>query len=375
MKPWMIMLSSAVVAVVAAAGVALPELLLGRHSGAALGFEMVAPALLVTVLAGYAVCAILLTVANLVGSCVLLRHRLAQIPLARGPRHPDWNAAFEATGLGQLSPALASPPLGPGSANRTIALQTRFRPETTRREMARLYYIWAARTHFLSALIVLAAAAALGLAEQHGTLPVSSGAIPTVPAGLIVLGLILLAALGRIAVDVAVEPMVDLFCRLPAEPVETVLLRRAVELLETSPTGGVVEHDGALTAALQIPGPVVDMFEDGRRALFEAIERLKTTTDGLAAGTRSAIERLEAAVRDSNERRAPEAAPTGLNITGLSRLEEAVAALTAALERAPAAALASALSTGSELPIPNRDADPQLAQELKKLLEEIGTAS
>ena len=41
--------------------------------------------------------------------------------------------------------------------------------------MARLYHIWAARTHFFSALIVLAAAAALGLAQQHGALPVVAG--------------------------------------------------------------------------------------------------------------------------------------------------------------------------------------------------------
>jgi hypothetical protein len=374
MKPWMIVLSSAVVAVVAAAGVALPELALRAHSAVGPSLASLVPMLIVTVLAGYTVCAILLTVANLVGNCVLLRYRLADIPPHRGPLHPDWNPAFETYGLRQLWPAPAAAVSGSDVMGRTIALRSRFDPQEPRREMARLYYIWAARTHVFSALIVLAGAAALGLARQHSALPGSSAAIPMVPAVLILLGLVLLAVIGRIALDVAVEPLVELLSRLPMEPVEIALLRRAVDLLEASPAAKLIERDSGPTAAPQIPDRVIGVFEDGRRALLDAIERLKRAADELATGTRSAIEGLEAAVRDS-QRRPLAAGPANPDIAGLSRLEDAITALTAALDRAPASALASALAAGSELPLPSREPAPQLAQELKKLLEEIGTAS
>lgn len=375
MKPWMIVLSSAIVAIAAAAGAALPELSLTAHSGIAPGFKALVPMLVVTVLAAYALCAILLTAASLVGGCVLLRYRLARIPPHRGPDHPDWTAAFEASGLRRLAPDLAVFPLRPGGADRIVAVRSRFHPEDARREMARLYHLWAARTHFYSALIVLAAAAALGLAQQHGALPDPFGPVPTVPAALILVGLVLLGVLGRLAVDVAVEPLVGLLSRLPTEPVDIALLRRAVELLEIGPSTQLVEDDSALAAALQMPERVVGVFEDGRRALFAAIERLSATTDGLASTTRSAIERLEAAVRDG-EWRAPAAETAIPAAAELSRLQDAIVALTAAVERAPTLApgpLAVARVAGSDFPVAGREADPQFADELKKLLAEIGT--
>ncbi len=377
MKPWMIILSSAVVAIAAAAGAALPGLSLTAHSGIVPGVMALMPLQVVTILAGYALCAVLLTAASLVGSCMLLRHRLARIPPHRGPGHPDWTAAFEASGLRRLAPGLAGSPLRLGGADRMIVVRRQFRPEEARREMARLYHLWAARTQFYSATIVLAAAAVLGLAQQHGALPDRFGPIPTAPAALILVGLILLALLGRLAVDVAVEPVVELLSRLPTEPVEIALLRRAVELLEASPSARPARDDGALAAALQIPERVVGVFEDGRRALLEAIEHLSATTDGLASATRSAMEGLEAAVRDS-KRHTPAATEFEVpDAAGLLRLQNAIVALTAALERVPTLAPGPLLverAAGSDLPL-GREADPHFAEELKKLLAEIGTAS
>ncbi|HEY3909759.1 MAG TPA: hypothetical protein VGM07_07700 [Stellaceae bacterium] len=370
-------MSSAVVAVAAAAGVALPELSMTAHSGIVPGVRALAPMLVVTVLAGYALCAILLTAATLVGSCVLLRYRLARIPRHRGPADPDWTAAFEASGLRRLAPALAISPLRPGGADRTVVVRGRFRPEEARREMARLYHLWTARTHFWSALIVLAAAAALGLAQQHGTLPHPFGPVPAGPAALILVGLILLAVLGRLAVDVAVEPVVELLSRLQTEPVETALLRRTVELLEADPGTKPARNDSALDRALRLPERMAGVLEDGRRALLEAIEHLSAITDGLASTTRSAIEGIEATVRDSEGRPPATVESAILDPAGLSRLQEAIVALTTALERVPtlpAGAPVAAPTAGDAFPAAGREADPQFAEELKKLLAEIGTA-
>ena len=374
MKPWIIVLSSALVAIAAAAGVALPELPLTPHSGIVQHLVPLLPTLVVTALAGYALCAILLTAASLVLSCLLLRHRVVGSPAQSGPTRPDWAAAFVASGLRRLMPPAAVPPRRSARADGTIVVQSRFRPEEARREMARLYHIWAARSHFFSALIVLTAAAALGLAQQHGALPQASGPIPTVPAALILVGLVLLAVLGRLAVDVAVEPLIELLSRLPAEPVDVALLRRAVELLEAGPVASSAQDDGALASVLQIPDRVVGVFEDGRRALFDAIEHLSATTDGLALSTRSAIEGLEAAVRDSERHQPPATEGAIPDAAGLSRLEEAVVALTAALERAPAPVPVGEQAAGHDSGFSGRDADPRLADELKQLLQEIGTA-
>ncbi len=374
MKPWMIVLSSALVAIAAAAGVALPELSLTPHPEIVHHLVPLLPTLMVTALAGYALCAILLTAASLVFSCLLLRHRVVGAPAQGGPTRPGWAAALAASGLRRLMPAAAVPPRRSARVDGAIVLQSRFRPEEARREMARLYHIWAARSHFFSALIVLTAAAALGLAQQHGALPQASGPIPTVPAALILVGLVLLAVLGRLAVDVAVEPLIELLSRLPAEPIDVALLRRAVELLEAGPAASSAQDDGALASVLQIPDRVVGVFEDGRRALFDAIEHLSATTDGLALSTRAAIEGLEAAVRDSerHQRLATESAIP--DAAGLSRLQEAVVALTAALERAPPLVPVGERSTGPDSAFAGRDADPRLADELKQLLHEIGTA-
>jgi len=373
MKPWMIVLSSAVVAIAAALAMARPELSLTAHSEIVPSLMPLLPTLAVTALAVYALCAILLTAGSLVGSCLLLRRRLARTPAYHGPARPDWTAAFEASGLRRLAPALGVPPPRLARAHGAVVVQKLFRPEEARREAARLCYIWAARAHFFSALIVLAAAVALGAAQQHGALPVSIGPIPTVAAALIVGGLILLAVLTRLAIDVMVEPLIEIISGLPAEPVEAALLRRAVELLEAGRTANPVLDGNAAAAMVQIPEQVVGVFEAGRRALFDAIEHLSATTDGLAVATRSAIEGLEAAIRDGGLRQHPAAETSIPDTAGLSRLHEAVVALTAVLERVPASAAAG--DSAGDPASPRREAEPDLAQELKKLLQEIGTAS
>ena len=58
----------------------------------------------------------------------------------------------------------------------------------------------------------------LGVAQNHGALPFQTGVIPMLSAILIVAGLLLLAALGRIAIDVTAEPLLETIAQLTVDP-------------------------------------------------------------------------------------------------------------------------------------------------------------
>jgi hypothetical protein len=372
MRPWIIVLTSAVLALVAAAALVRPELALAPHGAILPSLAPLLPTLAVTALAVYALCAILLISGSLIGEGLRLRRHLVRHPPHHGPARPDWTAAFEGSGMRRLVPAPAAVQPRPAPADGTVVLQGRFQPREARREVARLCYIGAARTHFFSALIVLAAAVVLGVAQQHGPLAIMPGPIPTIPAALAVAGLVLLAILARIAVDVTAEPLIEIISRLPAEPAEAGLLRRTAELLEAAVVANPARAAALPAAPLQIPDRLTTVLEQGHRSLFDAIERLSTTTDGLAATTTSSIEALEAAFRATEARHQTTAQSAAVDTAAMTQLRDAVVALTAVLERVrstPAAA-------GDVEPAsPSEEREADLAQELRKLLQEIETTA
>src|SRR4029077_19621490 len=98
-------------------------------------------------------------------------------------------------------------------------LPGRFDSGIARREISRLHYIGLARAHFFSALIVLTALVGLGIAQDHEATRLALVTIPTAPETLILIGCFLLAVLGGIAVDAAVEPLIEAISELPAEGV------------------------------------------------------------------------------------------------------------------------------------------------------------
>jgi hypothetical protein len=336
------------------------------------------PVLVVTALAIYALCAILLSTGNLVASALRLHHDLASAPAHHDPARSDWTAVFAASALRRVAPVPAYPQPWSARADGTVVVQRQFRPQEARREIARLCYISAARTHFLDALILLAAIVALGLGQQYGKLPLPLGSIPTIPAALILVGLTLLALLARFAIDVSIEPLIDTMSGLPAEQIDVALLHHAVKLLETARTAPSVSRDVVAGLPLQIPDRLAVVLEEGHRALLAAIERLSATADGLAATTRSSVESLEAVFRQSELHQRPSAETASADPPGLSRLQEAVVALTAVLERvqrSPRATGAVGDEASGTDPGPRRtDAEPGLAEELKQLLREIETA-
>jgi hypothetical protein len=372
MRPWMIVLSSATAAIAAAAAMAWPVLSLTPPAAIAQTLIPLTPTLVVTALAVYALCAIVLAGGNLVVVSLWLRRQLAPSPTHQGPTRVDW-AAFADSELRRLAPPSANSEPHSTRPDGTIVLQDRFHPGEARREVARLYYIWAARTHFFSALIALACGVALGAAQQHGLLPIVTGLIPTIPAGLILVGLILLAALARLAVDVTIDPLIDAISGFPIESMNVSLLRRAVELLEAAPMPRRDRELGEPASISQIPDRLVSALEEGHRALSNAIERLSATTDGLASTAQSSIETLESTFR-SAEQRQPPGTPAMADMAELSQLRQAMVALTAALEHVPTGpAITRDMAPGTDLATRRREAQPDLADQVKQLLQEIGT--
>jgi hypothetical protein len=371
----MIVLTSAAVAIAAAAAMAGAVLSLTRHAATMPVLMPLLPELAVVALGVYALCAVVLTAANLVGLSLLLRRHFARTPAHRGPAGPDWTTALAAGGLRRLAPLPVAPQPRPARPDGTVVLRRSFRPEEARREVARLCYIWAARTHFFSALIALVAAVALGAAQQHGSLPVVAGPIPTAAAGLIAVGLILLAVLARLAIDVSIDPLIDAMARFPAEPVETALLRRAVELLEAARSVSPERGSEAPAAAMQIPARLAGALEEGQRALSEAIERLVAATDGLSALNRSSLEALDIRLHAAEQRQPLPGQPALADAGELSQLREAVVALTDALHHVPAPPIAAGAEAaiGTDVAVRRQQAQPALADELKRLLQEIAT--
>jgi hypothetical protein len=365
MRAWIIVLSSTVLALAAGVAVMRPELASVPRAAVLPSLVPLLPTFVVTVLAAYALCALLATTGELVAQALRVRQQLTRNSRQPGQASADWTAAFGDSGFRRLLPPPAPKPV---PADATVLLQRRFEAHEARREVARLYYISAARTHFFSALLILAAAVVLGAAQSQAALPLVAGVIPTVPAALAVAGLVLLALLARIAVDVAAEPLIDTISRLPAESAEAGWLRRVVELLATRPNA---RREAAADIVEPNPERLGQVFEQDHRALAEAIERLTATTEGLAMTTRSSVEALEAAFRASEMRELAAVQDASTGAPAITELREAVISLTAILQgiRAAPAAADSAIEPGSV----RRDREPDLALELRKLLQEIGT--
>ena len=374
MRPWMIVLSSAIGALFVAAATAIPGAINAPRG------EMVPvmlsrwPAVAVAAAAVYGLCAVLMTTTTLVADVLRLRHHLAQTAADQVSARREQRAVL-VTGLRRLVPRLAVALAQSADSRGGTALDVRLTMSDIRGEMARLYYVWLARCHFFSALIVLAGIAALGLVYDRASVPIEPGVIPTASAMMIIAGLILLGILGRTAVDVTAEPLLDAICQLPAERIEVQLLSRAVELLELACnrplTGETVPAPPA-----QIPERLVASIEQGRDALFDAINRLSTNTATLEAAMRTSVEALETTMHSAAAQQRPIEDNKLAGAAGFSELQTAVAELTAVLQRL------SAAPEGGEDAKPATDraprsriaAAPRLARELRQLLQEIEAA-
>jgi len=373
MRPWMIVLTSAIGAIVVAAAMVGPELLEASRSDIGAILVPHLTMLAVAGLAVYALCAMVLATGTLVASVLLVRRRLERMGGYRTPAQPNWTAAFGSTGLHRLVPWPVAESARRAGASEKILLQDRFSAAAARREVARLHYIWLARSHCLSALIVITALAGLGLAQHHGSVPSSMSAIPTVSAILMLVGLIFLAFLGRIALDVATEPLLETISQLAAAPLEVALLRRIVEVLEAACTTAAVNVRSP-GPALQLPERLEVVIEEGQRGLIDAARRLSGTVDAFGASVGSSVDALKTAISTAAQQ--PVIADDHRQAIGFSELQGAVEALTAALGRLTVVPNTNEAPTlAVDQTSRHQVQEPRLALELRQLLQEIESAS
>src|SRR6516162_6005372 len=369
MRPWMIVLSSAIAAVVVAGAMVEPELLGAPRSDFGPILLAHLSMLAVVALAVYALCAMLLATGTLIANGLSLRRRLGDIAKYPRPTLRDWTNACGSTEWHRLVPLPASEPVGRAGANETFPLQHRFSANAARGEIVRLHYLWLARTHFFSALIVLTALVGLGLAQDHGSVPLMLGEIPSISAILMLVGLILLAILGRIAIDVSTEPLIEMISQLAAEHLEIGLLRRLVEVLDAVCTATAV-NVGAPASTFQLPERLEVVIEEGQRSLLDAARHLSATTDALGATIGSSVDALKTAISTAAAQ-LPPIADQGNEAFGFSELQVAVEALTALLERLT---MVPDTSLGADQAARREVQEPHLARELRQLLREIETA-
>jgi len=372
MPPWTIVLSSAIGAIVVAAALAVPGVMNAPRSEIGTILLPHFPALAVGALGVYGLGAMLLTTITLVAGMLLMRRHLARAAPGRAFGRHDWIAALGTNGFRRLTARLAQ--AGSGTADNSVGLPTSFTVNEARGEIARRYYISLARSHFLSALIVLVGIVGLGMAQDHGSLPFQIGVIPTVSAILIVAGLVLLAVLGRIAIDVTAEPLLETIAQLPAEPVEVGLLRRVVALLEAARDGPVAD-DRISELPARLPERVVAAFEQGHRPLVDAVSRLSENSQALEAAMRTSVEALETTMRSTAAQR-PVDDDKIADATAFPELQAAVEELTAVLCRLSAVPEDTEDTTlaGDAVRSRRKAPVPGLARELRRLLQEIDAA-
>ena len=373
MPNWIIVLSSAIGAIVLATALAVAEVMNAPRSDIATILMPHLPVLAVGALGVYGLGAMLLTTTNLVASMLWMRHHLGRAAVDRTPAWRDWIAALGTGEFRRL--ATRSAQAEPQTADDSAVVPARFNADEARREIARCNYICLARSHFLSVLIVLVGIVGLGVAQNQGALPFQTGVIPTVSAILIVAGLLLLAALGRIAVDVTAEPLLETIARLTVEPEEIGLLRHVVSLLEAGRNRPVADDRiGELPARL--PERLVAAFEQG--PLLDAVSRLSEITQALEASMRTSVEAFETTMRSAAVQQRPVDDGNIVGAVSFPELQAAVEELTVVLRRLTAVPEnmeeATSLAGYASVPARRNAPAPGLARELRGLLQEIDAA-
>jgi hypothetical protein len=374
MPTWSTVLSSAIGAILLATALAVAEVMNAPRSEIGTMLIPHLPVLAVGALGVYGLGAMLLTTINLVASMVWMRHHLRRVALGRTPVWRGWIAALGTDGFRRF--VTRSAQAGPQTADSGGVLSTPFTADEARSEVARRYYICLARTHFISVLIVLVGIVGLGAAQSHGALPFQTGVIPTVSAILIVAGLVLLAALGRIAIDVTAEPLLETIAQLAVEPEEIRLLRRVVSLLEPGrdrPAG----DDRVDELPARLLERLAAAFEQGHLPFLDAVSRLSEIAQAFEAALRSSVEAFETTVRSAATQQQLADDDKIAGAVSFPELQAAVEELTAVLSRlsaAPEDMEAATTLAAHAVPARRKAPAPGLARELRSLLQEIDAA-
>jgi len=374
MPTWSIVLLSTIGAIVLATALAVVEVTNAPRSEIGTILIQHLPVLAVGALGVYGLGAMLLTTINFVGGMIWMRRHLGRAALGTTLAWHDWIAALGTNGFKRL--ATRSAQAGLGTVDSTVVVPATFAADQARSQIARRHYVCLARSHFLSVLIVLAGIVGLGLAQTHGVLPFQIGVIPTVSAILIVAGLVLLAALGRIAIDVTAEPLLETIAQLTVEPDEIRLLRRVVSLLEAN-RDNPVRDDGIGELPARFPERLVAAFEQGHQSLLDAVGRWSEITQALEAGMRTSVEAFETTMRSAAAQQRLSDDNKIAGAMSFPELQAAIEELTAVLRRLSAAPedMGEATTLAAHAVPARRNAPaPRLVRELRSLLQEIDAA-
>jgi hypothetical protein len=369
MPTWSIVLSSAIGGIALATVLAVAEVMNVPRSEIGTVLAPHLPVLAVGAFGVYGLGAMLLTTTNLVASIIWMRHHLGRAALGRTPAWRDWIAALGTNGFRRLATRAAQ-----ATEDSGVVPPAAFTADEARREIARRQYICLARSHFFSVLIVLVGIVGLGIAQNYGALPFKTGVIPTVSAILIVAGLLLLAALGRIAIDVTAEPLLQAVAQLTAEREEIGLLRRLVPVLEAARSRPAADDRSG-----ELPGRfaerLVAAFEQVHLPLLEAVSRLSQSTQALEATMRASAEALETTMRSAAAQQRPVDDDNIAGAMSFPKLQVAVEELTAVLRRLSAGSddmeEATNLAAHAAVPARRKAPVPGLARELRRLLQDI----
>jgi hypothetical protein len=185
-------------------------------------------------------------------------------------------------------------------------------------------------------------------------------------------GLLLLTGLGRLVIDVTVEPLVEKILRLPGEQPETRLLRRMTELVEAARASDASRSE---TARRPVSGELLERLaiavEESRRAWLDTVADLSAAADALRATMGGSAEAMQASLH-SVLARLSAAAPSDADARGFAEFQAAVERLTTAIEHLGMSSNAPMNEAASIEAAPRRGAPAnRVAAELAKLLREI----
>jgi hypothetical protein len=307
----------------------------------------------------YALIALLLTTLFMIARIVKARSNLPDVST-----RDDLLSAFAQSGLQRwASRVFDLAPLDEPGTRRKIVLQGRFSFGHARQEFARLYRLRLARSQFFTALVVLVAIAGLGWLQDGAQLSIFGMVFTPWQSLVAIVALVLLSTLGRLAIDAAIESLLDKISELPIERIELRLMRNMTAALEkvTAPIQASVQRPfGDLELFLE---RLTRTVETERRSLTEPIQQLSASAERLTAIATTICERPPGTIQQVGD--------TGLG----EELKTAIERLSARFDW-----LSDVLTPREHAPIPNgsdsRSPEPARArsdihQQLRDLLEDF----
>lgn len=298
-----------------------------------------------------------------------------------------WLAVFADTSFAplagrilDLAPAAEAPDQGetPPDAPEIVLLDD-FDPTRLRREVACRFRHWLVLTQFAAAVALLLIIAGLGLAQSYAAASLAGFVVsPQTPVAALV-ALAVLTICGRLAIATAAEPLIDAITQLPLPRLATRLFGLVAAFTESAGEPASASPASLLPAA--VPAAALDRtlqrftaaLDENREALRAAIAPLSGSAAALSAAARAIADRPG------------DAGLPAVDAAAIAQLRQAIARLTATIERLPANAdsprPANAMAPPAEsAPVPAPPAPPRrrrvarrgdLGSELRRLIEEF----